>query len=324
VSELKAAYLVAGDDDAKIDAWRARVRARAEAEGGTGALERFDARESTPADIAAAAQAMTLAGGPRYLLVDDAGAWKAGDLEPVERALAAPAPETVLVLVVRGKPLARLRKAVEDAGGEVREHMAPKPWKLPGWVVERAREQGLHLDTDAAKALVASAGPRPARLLRELEKLAASAHPRTRLGSEEIEELVAGEAGPGVYDLADALVAADRGKTVALAEQVMAREGRPGGLLFPLVRRLRDVHRASELLDAGVPDQKVAESLSMRPWAAKRTVAQARGAARDALEEALCSFADLEVRMRSGEGLDETTELSLTLARATGSGAQPQ
>ncbi len=323
MSELKAAYLVAGDDDAKIDAWRARVRVRAEAEGGAGALERFDAGESTPGDVAAAAQAMTLVGGPRYLLVDDAGAWKAGDLEPLERVLAAPAPETVLVLVVRGKPLARLRKAVEDADGEVREHTAPKPWKLPGWVVERAREQGLQLDTDAAKTLVASAGSRPARLLRELEKLAAAAHPSTRVGSEEIEALVPGEAGPGVYDLADALVAADRGRTVALAEQVVAREGRPGALLFPLVRRLRDVHRASELLDAGVTEQEVAGSLSMPPWAAKRTVAQAKAAAREALEEALCSFADLEVRMRSGEGLDEATELSLTLDRATGSGGQP-
>ena len=28
VAELKPAYLVCGDDDAKIDAWRARVRRR--------------------------------------------------------------------------------------------------------------------------------------------------------------------------------------------------------------------------------------------------------------------------------------------------------
>jgi hypothetical protein len=51
---------------------------------------------------------------------------------------------------------------------------------------------------------------------------------------------------------------------------------------------------------------------------AKRTVAQARTASRDGLELALCAFADLEARSRSGEGLDEATELSLTLARATG------
>ncbi len=318
MAALKPVYLVAGDDDAKIDAWRARLRSRAEAEGGVGALERFDAREASPDTVAAAASSLTLAGGPRYLLVDDVGAWKAGELDPLEGILSDPAPDTVLVLVVRGKPIARLRKSVEAAGGEVREHAAPKPWKLPGWVVERAREQGLQLDGEAAKALVAAVGTRPARLLRELEKIAVAAHPATRLGAAEIEALASAEASAGVYDLADALVAGDQAHALALAERLIPAEARPGGLLFPLVRRLREVHRASELLDAGLPEQKVAAALSAPPWAAKRTVAQARSASRDRLERALCGFADLEQRTRSGEGLDEATELSLALAHATG------
>jgi DNA polymerase-3 subunit delta len=317
MAPLKPVYLISGDDDPKIDAWRARVRARAEAEGGAGALERFDAREASPDAVAAEAASLTLGGGPRYLLVDEAGAWKAGDLEPLERAIADPAPDTVLVLIVRGKPLARLRQAVEAAGGEVREHLAPKPWKLPGWVVERAREQGLHVDSEAAKALVAAVGSRPARLEREIEKLALAVHPSTRLSVAEVEELASAETGAGVYDIADALVTGDRRTTMALAEDLVAREGRPGALLFPLVRRLREVHRASLLLDAGLPEQKVASSLAAPPWAAKRTVSQARTASRDGIEHALCAFADLEARSRSGEGLDEATELSLTLARAT-------
>ena len=317
VSELKPAYLVSGDDDVRIDAWRARVRARAEAEAGLGALERYDAPESSPEAVAAAASMLTLGGGSRYLLVDDAGAWKAADLTPLEEALATPAPDTVIVLVVRGKPLARLCKAVEGAGGEVREYAAPKPWKLPGWVIERAREHGLALDAEAAKALVAAVGNRPGRLLRELEKLVSAAHPNTRLSAEEVQRLASGEAAGGVYDLADALVAGDGGRTVALTERLVAGESRPGSLLFPLVRRLRDVYRAAELLDSGRPEHEVTGSLSMPPWAAKRTVAQARSADRASVEQALCALSDLESRTRSGEGLDEGTELSLTLARAT-------
>jgi DNA polymerase III subunit delta len=317
VAELRPAYLVAGDDDVQIDAWRSRVRARAETDGGPGALERFDAPEASPGEVAAAAGMLTLAGGRRYLLVDDAGAWKAGDLEPLEAALAAPAPDTVLVLVARGKPPARLCKAVEEAGGEVREYTAPKPWELPCWVVERAREQGLRLDTEAAKALVAAAGTRPARLLRELERLTLAAHPATRLTGEQIERLVSGEAPGDVYDLADAVVARDRTRAVALVERLLAREPRASGLVFPLVKRLRDVHRASGLLDAGVAEQKVAGALSMPRWAAKRAVAQARDADLESLEEALCALAEFERRTRSGEGLDEGAELSLALARVT-------
>ena len=44
VAGLKPAYLIHGEDDAKIDEWRRRVRRRAEAEHGPGGLELFDAR----------------------------------------------------------------------------------------------------------------------------------------------------------------------------------------------------------------------------------------------------------------------------------------
>src|SRR4051812_9281235 len=77
VADLKPVYLVCGDDDAKVDAWRARVRARAESERGPGGLEGFDARQTPPEQVAAALSELTFGTGTRYLLVDDAGAWKA-------------------------------------------------------------------------------------------------------------------------------------------------------------------------------------------------------------------------------------------------------
>jgi len=108
MADLNSLYLISGEDDAKIDAWRARVRKRAEEEGGPGALETFDARESAPEAVAAALAALTFATGTRYLLADAVQSWKAGDLEPLERALAEMPPDTVLVLIARGKVQARL------------------------------------------------------------------------------------------------------------------------------------------------------------------------------------------------------------------------
>ena len=315
---LKPVYLVCGDDDARIDDWRARLRRRAEAEGGPGALEILDARSARPADVAAATSTLAFSTGDRYVMVDGVEAWKAGELEPLERELAAMPPATVLVLAARGKAPARLTKAVERAGGEVRECSAPKPWQLPRWVAERAREHGLRLDAEAVKALVGRVGPRPARLARELEKLAVAAQPSMQLTAEEVESMATGEAPPRVFDLADAIVAADIERTLALAEELVAREGRPAGLMFPVVGRLRQVQRAAELLDAGLPEQRVAEALKGPPWAAKRTVAQARGASREALERALCALADLELELRGQSELDDETALSLALARAVG------
>lgn len=317
MASLKPAYLVCGDDDPKIDAWRTRVRRRAEEENGPGALETFDGRADKPEVVAAALATLTFAAGDRYLLVDGAEAWKAGELEPLERALADMPEGTVLVLVVRGKPPARLGKAVEKAGGEQHEYGAPKPWELPKWAAQRAAEEGLKLDHEAAKALVAAVGTRQQRIAREVERLAVLAHPHAQLSADQVRRLASGEAQQQVYDLADALVAGDVTASLALAERLTGGDERPSKLIFPIVRRLRDVHRAAELLDAGVPESKVASAMKMPPWAARRTLAQAKKADRDALARALCAFADLEIELRGGgAGLDEDTAFSLTLARA--------
>jgi DNA polymerase III delta subunit len=318
VAELKPAYLVCGDDDAKIDAWRARVRRRAEDERGPGGLESFDARATDPEEVVAALSALTFDPGTRYVLVDDVGAWKAAALEPLERVLADMPPETVLVAIARGKALKQLCKAVEKAGGEVREYPAPKPWELPKWTIDRARELGIQIDGEAAKELVALTGTSQQRLSRELEKLALSVHPSTNLTTADVDALAARDTAPQVYDLADALVAGDLRATLALAEQLDEHGERPGRLIFPVVRRLREVHRAAALLDRGVPEGKVGEALKAPPWLAKKTVARAKKADRVALERAICVFADLEVEMRGGGDLqlDEDTAFSLALARA--------
>lgn len=316
MADLKPAYLVHGDDDAKIDQWRGRVRRRAEAEHGPGGLEHFHAASATPGDVAASLNALTFATGTRYLLAEEVGAWKAPALEPLTSALGAVPPDTVIVLIARGKGPAPLAKAVKAAGGEVREHAAPKPWELPKWVVARAGEHGLQMHPEAARALVAVVGPGQQRLVREMEKIALALYPDTAVGPEEVERLAAGDTSPKVYDLADAVVAGDLELTLSLAEELAAQDERPSRFVYPIVNRLREVHRVVELLDAGVGENDLAKAMRTPPWRVKKAVALARRADRETLRRALCRFADLEVELRGGGTLDEETAVSLTLVRA--------
>ena len=318
MAELKPVYLIAGDDDAKIDAWRARVRARAERELGPGGLEHFDGKADGADAVANALAAMTFAAGTRYLLAEPVEGWKADEIAALEPSLAAMPPDTVLVLIARGKPPAKLAKAIEKAAGEVREYGAPKPWELPKWVIERGREEGLAIDIETAKQLVQAVGSRQQQLQREIEKLRVALHPAGHVTPADVDELASGDATTQVYDLADAIVAADLPAALSLAEQLKAADERPAKLTFALVRRLRDVHRAAVLLEAGVPEQKVGPALKMPPWAVKRTVAQARKADREVLESALEALADFEVESRGGgdRDLDEETAFTMTLAGA--------
>jgi DNA polymerase-3 subunit delta len=229
-------------------------------------------------------------------------------------------PETVLVAIARGKALKQLCKAVEQAGGEVREYAAPKPWELPKWCIGHARELGLQLDGEAAKELVARVGTSQQRLSRELEKIGIALHPSPNVSAADVERLAASDTAPGAYDLADALVAGDLRATIELAEQLEAHGERPNKLIWPVVRRLREVHQAASLLAAGLPDSKVGEALKGPPWAAKKVIARAKKADVPTLERALIVFADLEVELRGGGEVrvDEEAAFTVALARAAG------
>jgi DNA polymerase III delta subunit len=108
-----------------------------------------------------------------------------------------------------------------------------------------------------------------------------------------------------------------------VAERLSTQGEQPGRLLYAVVRRLREVPRAAELLDAGVRESDAATKLGMPPWLAKRMISAAKKAGRQALEDAICAFAQLEIDLRGGGlraafSLDENTALSLAIVRACG------
>src|SRR2546423_1698466 len=106
-------------------------------------------------------------------------------------------------------------------------------------------------------------GRRQERLLRELEKLAIEYGPGAKLGAEEVHQSCVGSAERKVWTRADALVAGDRkGATRALVELREQGERLPG-LLFGMVRRVRDAVAIAEALEAGQPASQVKKGLRM-------------------------------------------------------------
>src|SRR3954467_1286515 len=243
-----------------------------------------------PDALAADLAALTFATGTRYLLIEGVEGWKPAQLDPLERALADMPPETVLVLVARGKAQPRLCKSVEKAGGEVREYEAPNARSLGKWTMERATEQNLKIDAEGARTLVGLVGQRQQRLAREVERLALLAYPETKLEAAQIAEMAAGESTLQAYELADAIVAGDQRHALSIAEKLDAQGEPPGRLMYSVVRRLREVHRAAELLDAGVREQDAAGKLGMPPWLAKRIISAAKKAGRQGHEDANVAF----------------------------------
>ena len=214
VPAFKAAYLIHGDDHGRLAERRARLRAMAEAESGAGGVEVLEGDACTPDAVVAALSTMTFALGRRFVIADGVERWKEADVAPVAAAMAAADPETQTVAFFareesRVKAPAALVKAVEAAGGQIAEESEVRPRDLPRWLVARAAELGITLDTQGARALVAQVGDRRQRLLRELEKLALEYGEGARLGVEEVQASSATSAERRLWTLADALVAGD-------------------------------------------------------------------------------------------------------------------
>ena len=308
---FKAAYLIHGDDHGRIAERRANLRAMAEAESGANGVELFEGDAATPEAVAAALNAMTFALGRRFIVVDGVESWKERELEPLVAAMAAIAPDTTVAFFAREESRKKapngLHDAVQAAGGDIRAEQSVKSWELPKWVIGQARELGLQLDPDAARALIASVGDRQQRLLRELEKLALWAGSGAQLGPAEVEEIAAPSAERRTWTLADALVAGDTQAATRVYLTLRAQGERVPGLLYWMAQRVRTALDIAQSLDRGEPQAQIKRRLRMPSRAADRLIADARSSGSAQLQRSLEQLADLELASRGG-GAGATSE----------------
>ena len=320
---FKSAYLIHGDDHGRIGERRTKLRAMAESEAGTAGVEVFEADACTPEAVANALSAMTFAIGRRFVIADGVERWKDAGAEEVATALAGIDPESLTVAFFaredgRMKVPAALVKAVKAAGGPIAEESQVKARDLPRWLGQRASELGIELDNQAARALIAQVGDRQQRLLRELEKVALEHGPGASIGVEEIQESCASSSERMVWTLADAVVAGDRKLATRLLMELRGQGEKVPGLLYNMVRRLRDALAIAEALAAGQPPAQIKKGLRMPGFAADRLIADAGRRDVDSFRRALVLMADLEAESRGhgGGGLDESTAAVRTVIAA--------
>ncbi|MGP0101828.1 MAG: DNA polymerase III subunit delta [Solirubrobacteraceae bacterium] len=324
MAELKPAYLIHGDDHGAVAERRAGLRALAEGqEGGGASVEVLEGEAGTPAGVADALAAMTLAIGRRVIIVEGVERWREDDVKKhLAAAVAQMPPDTTLALFAReearAKAPAALHDAVKRAGGQIVAQMTVKPWELAKWAREQAARMGLSLDAAAAKALVAQVGERQQRLLRELEKLAlegdpaepdaatagtaAAAAPR-HIGVQDIERRAARSTEWRAYALADALVGADGREATRSYLRLREQGERLSGLTYLMAQRLRDALVVALRLQAGESVAEIKRGLRMPARAAERFVADVARTDVERLRAALAALADLELDTRGGAPL---------------------
>ena len=301
---FKPAYLIHGDDHGRLAERRRRLRALAENESGVQGIELFENDSATPEAVASALNALTFAIGRRFIIVDGAERWTDKELDPLETALKDMPPDTTVAFFARedGRTKApnRLHEAVKKAGGDISAEQSVKPWELPKWVIARARELGLQLEPDSARALIVQVGDRQQRLLRELEKLALYAGDGARVDTTMLEELAAPSAEHRAWSLADTIVSGDARAATSLYLTLRSQGERLSGLLYWMSQRVRTAHEIATSLEAGEPTAQIKRRLRMPSKAADRLIADAGRSGTENLQKTIEQLAELELASRGG------------------------
>jgi DNA polymerase-3 subunit delta len=325
---IKPAYLIAGTDAGKIDAVLSRLRARAEREGGPGALESFAAGDGPPDPEALieAIPSMSLMAERRYLLADGVERWTAKQVAAVSEALSDLPPDVTVALVAREAPPKvkapkGLADAVTAAGGDLLRYAAPKARDLPARLVAEAQNRGFRLDPEAARMLVERMGEGTMRLVTEIDRLSVWAGPDGEVTVDDLESMVVDTSEEATWALSDAIVMRDRARAAGAAERLSAQGEAITPIVYQAARRLRDAQLAATELERGTPPKEVEGKLRMHPYAARMLVRSVRGGSAVGLRAATCAVADLEWWTRGGSEYPDDVALTLAVLRAAGAGA---
>ncbi|WP_217915615.1 DNA polymerase III subunit delta [Miltoncostaea marina] len=309
---LKPAYVIWGEDRATIDRAVSRLIARVEREGGM-PPERFRASETSSEPVVAACEALSF-GGLRLVLVEGADAWKAAEAAALVGYLAAPNPTTCVALVASAAVTPKLHAAVKELGGELQYGPDPKAKRgdRVKWLVEHFRDEVRRAGGSASPAVARAVvdrvlvdrpdarrgGVAPMELAREAEKLAAYADGQP-VTAEMVDELVPDHPDAKVYELADALVAADAARAYDLLQDLATGEDPVPPIVVgvQLANRFRSLAQA-QALGPRVSADAVAAATGVKGWPARILAEQAGRLPPGAAQRSLARLAALELDLR--------------------------
>jgi len=229
----------------------------------------------------------SILGERRALVVSNARNLPASALEELAAYVAAPDPDSVLVLIAlvgeRAKAPGPLEKLVKQAG-EVREVKVPPRKDLEAWTMQRAKAQAVDLSIPAARALVGAVGEAPAELARSLEQLA-SAFPGVRITPELVGSQFRGLGEQRTWDLCDKAFGGDLPGAIRSLRAI--EEGADDMLMVlgGIASRLRDLIRVRSLPERMLPADLAREAGLRFDWQARRYLRQAHSYSMERLVE---------------------------------------
>jgi len=260
---------------------------------------RFDGASAELADVLDEVRTLSLLGGKRVVIVEDADSFVTAHRKRLERYCEAPSPGGSLVLACERLPRNTRLYRIVSAQGQVITCEAPARRTLPTWLCTRARSvHGKQLDPAATGLLLEHVGDALGLLDAELAKLSAYVGERTQITSGDIEALVGHQREEKVFGITDAMASGQPARALELWEQVLATDrAAPARALAGLAWGVRRLLEARRDLQRGVSIYELAAKLYTDAASAQRRLERV---STEALEAQLDDLLAADVALKTG------------------------
>lgn len=235
----------------------------------------YDVVENKPSGsrIVALAQTLPMMAQRRMVFVRDLSLMPADDAEALLAYLGKPNPSTVIVALVT--KVDKRQKLYAQLSKKGFLHVLEAPRQVTPWVREEAREKGVRIDAAAINRLVDTVGNDLSRLSLALEQLQLYAGDRP-VTSDDVDDLIADTRERSVFELTDAIGAADRPRALAAVSALCDQRESAVGVVVMLARHIRQLSMLHHLRATNVPRPQWAPAIGVPPFIVDKLAAQAR------------------------------------------------
>jgi DNA polymerase-3 subunit delta len=238
----------------------------------------YDVVEGKPSAhrIVALAQTLPMMAQRRMVYIRELSGMPSDEAEPLLTYLAKPNPSTVIVAVT--SKLDKRIKLYSTLAKKKFLHVLEAPKRLEPWVRAEAKEQGVLLEPPAITRLIDAIGDDLSRLALSIEQLSlyAGGTQSRPISSDDVDELIADTRERNVFELTDAIGAADRPRALAAVASLADQRESAVGVVVMLARHVRQMTLCHTLQAAGISRAQWASRLGVPPFIVDKIASQAR------------------------------------------------
>ena len=198
-------------------------------------------------------------GGKRLVVVEDADSFITKNRDQIEKYLAAPSRENVLLLMPNTfVPTTNLYKKAIDIGLLI--DCSPLPEKdIAGWIVRWGKQRHhVVIDVSAAQMLVSLIGAEPGLLDQEIAKLALMVSNGETIGSDLVEKAVGSWRTRTTFEMLDLALSGKTAEAIRQLDNLFLAGENPVGILAQISATLRKLASATGIIvDAEKQGRKI-------------------------------------------------------------------